>query len=151
MPLRQDKDSQGCYWVYGDQKHYYYKCGDEEASKRAKAKAIQQMKAIKHSEYSNSAEKISFDYHQTLQRYDMQYKAKQYLEKGIPVYVISASDDKSKLLPLTQKLGISDDNVYATGSDAGKILKIKELGITSHYDNNEFVIEELPNIGILVK
>jgi hypothetical protein len=38
-------------------------------------------------------------------------------------------------------------NVFATGSNKAKIEKIKELGITKHFDNNSDVINELGSVG----
>ena len=46
-----------------------------------------------------------------------------------------------------KQLGIPESKIYATGSNKTKVEKIKELGITIHYDNNQDVINELGEIG----
>jgi hypothetical protein len=40
--------------------------------------------------------------------------------------------------------------VFALGSNAAKIAKIKELGITTHYDNNKDVVSQLGAVGKLI-
>jgi len=47
MPVRTGKDRKGCFEQYGNQKKYYYKCGDKKARDRAKSKAAKQGRAIK--------------------------------------------------------------------------------------------------------
>lgn len=45
LPTRFDKDSKGCFAIWGSQKKYYYKCGNKTAKARAKAKADKQGRA----------------------------------------------------------------------------------------------------------
>ncbi len=45
MPTHTGKDSKGCYAQWGNQKKYYYKCGNAAARARAKAKANAQGQA----------------------------------------------------------------------------------------------------------
>ena len=95
-----------------------------------------------------AAEKISFDFDETLttQRgYDM---AKKLVESGANVYIISARKDTSEIMKVADELRIPKSNVYATGSNNSKIEKIKELGIKKHYDNNESVVKKLEGIGV---
>jgi len=92
--------------------------------------------------------KVSFDYHETINTPRGQKLALQEIEDGNDVYIISAAQDKNDLLALAEKLGIPESRVYATGSNEEKINKIKELGISRHYDNNNDVIDELGSIGI---
>lgn len=47
MPTRTGKDKKGCFAQWGNQKKYYYKCGDKKARERAKRKANEQGRAIK--------------------------------------------------------------------------------------------------------
>lgn len=54
MPMEQGKDSKGCYVQWGNQKKYYYECGNEEARQRAIAKAKKQEKAIRASGWSEN-------------------------------------------------------------------------------------------------
>ena len=46
MPIHRGYDKKGCYYQWGNQKKYYYKCGDKDERKRAKMKSIKQMVAI---------------------------------------------------------------------------------------------------------
>lgn len=47
MPIVRGFDKEGCFYRYGKTgKPYHYKCGDEEARKRAYDKAVQQEQAI---------------------------------------------------------------------------------------------------------
>ena len=50
MPVMTGKDSQGCFARWGQQKKYYYKCGNVTARKRARAKAERQGRAVRSSE-----------------------------------------------------------------------------------------------------
>jgi hypothetical protein len=94
-----------------------------------------------------AGEKISFDYDGTLSTKEGFDKAKQEIENGNEVYIISARNDKSGMLATADELGIPHDRVFATGSNKSKVEKIIELGIKKHYDNNQDVIDELGSIG----
>lgn len=96
------------------------------------------------------SEKISFDYDLTLSTKKGYEKAKQLIEQGNSIYVISARNEKQGMLKRTRSLGIDDSKVYAVGSNENKILKIKELGINVHYDDNTSVIRQLNGIGKLI-
>lgn len=50
-PTRCSKDSKGCYCQWGNQKKYYYKCGDEKAKERARRKADAQGRAAHANKY----------------------------------------------------------------------------------------------------
>jgi hypothetical protein len=90
--------------------------------------------------------KVSFDYDMTLTRaMDI---AKRWISKGAEVYIISARSDKAGMLSRAATLGIPSSRVFATGSNAAKVKKIKELGISKHYDNNPAVIKDLGSIGV---
>lgn len=95
-----------------------------------------------------AAEKVSIDYHDTLNTERGKELAKRLIAEGYDVYVISGADYPDEMYGLTRELGIADDHVYATGTNPNKIAKIKQLGITKHYDNNEDVVAELENIGV---
>jgi NAD(P)-dependent dehydrogenase (short-subunit alcohol dehydrogenase family) len=94
-----------------------------------------------------AAEKVSIDYDDTLSTDRGKELAKQLIDKGYKVYIISARDDKEGMLTVADKLGISHGDVYTTGSNEAKIAKVKELGITKHYDNNSDVVSALGTIG----
>lgn len=95
-------------------------------------------------------EKVSFDYDGTLSTQKGLDLALEWKNKGADVYVISARNTKEDMLPRANKAGILFSRVYATGSNEAKIQKIKDLGITIHYDNNTDVIKELGDIGRLI-
>lgn len=98
-----------------------------------------------------AGKKISFDYDDvfsTQKGFDLAVKLKQ---EGNEVYIISARHDKNGMLPRANKAHIRFDNVYATGSNKAKVEKVKELGISEHYDNNTDIVKELGTIGKLFK
>jgi hypothetical protein len=52
MPVHTGKDKEGCYAQWGESgKKYHYRCGDDEARDRAKAKAERQGRAARASGY----------------------------------------------------------------------------------------------------
>ncbi len=112
---------------------------------------IEQRAAICHSEFTTNLanEKVSFDYDGTLSTEKGYARAEQYIKENADVYIISARDNKYGMLTRAEKLGIPESRIYAMGSNEKKVEKIKELGITIHYDNNKDVINQLDNIGRL--
>jgi hypothetical protein len=91
--------------------------------------------------------KISIDYDDTLSTDRGKELAKRLIADGEIVYIISARNDVDGMLGVAETLGIPKSRVYATGSNKAKVEKIKALGITKHYDNNEDVINQLEGIG----
>jgi hypothetical protein len=91
--------------------------------------------------------KISYDYDDTLSTATGQVAALASMNAGYQVWVISARSDREGMFPLTDSLGIPRDRVLATGSNEAKVAKIMELGITTHIDNNQEVIDQLGEIG----
>ena len=77
-------------------------------------------------------------------------KAKQLINEGAEVYIISARQNKDGMLPKANELGIPVGRVYAMGSNEAKIEKVKELGIVTHYDNNIDVVRALRGIGAII-
>lgn len=114
-------------------------------------KDSEQAVAICNSMWDNKSfaqgDKVSFDYDDTLSTAHGKELAQQEIESGSTVYIISARDSKEGMLSVANELGIAESRVYATGSNKAKVEKIKELGITKHYDNNADVIAELGSIG----
>lgn len=156
MPVHINRDSNGCYAIWGEHgKKYYYTCGNKDAQQRARAKAYNQGVAQIISDSNKlstklAKEKVSFDYDGTLTVAANRDIATGLVNNGNIVYIISARSDKGSLLTMADKLRIPHSRVFATGSNEEKIKKIKELGITKHYDNNSDVIKALGNIGIQV-
>lgn len=101
---------------------------------------------------SFAGQKISFDYDDTLSTKKGFELAQSLIKDGNTLYVISARNDKEKLMrelydDATDTLIIPASRIYATGSNKAKVAKIKELGIQTHYDNNTDVVKELGSIG----
>lgn len=99
----------------------------------------------------SAGDKVSFDFDDTLSTKRGQELAKQEIESGSMVYVISARQDKEPIFKIADELGIPHSRVFATGSNQAKIEKINELGITKHYDNNSSVVKQLEDIGVQFK
>ena len=94
-----------------------------------------------------ASEKISFDFDGTLSTSEGQDLAKQFIEKGATVYIVSARNSVSGIYPIADKLGIPHSNIFAVGSNESKVAKILELSIVKHFDNNADVIAELGKVG----
>ena len=91
--------------------------------------------------------KVSYDYDDTLSTERGKELAKASIENGDVVYIISARQDKDSMLATADELGIPHSRVFATGSNAAKIEKVKELGIDKHVDNNADVVNQLDSVG----
>jgi hypothetical protein len=94
-----------------------------------------------------AAEKISYDYDETISTERGKQMAANDIKNGATVYIISARQDKEGMLTTAKDLGIPESRVYATGSNKAKVEKVIELGIAKHHDNNADVIKELGSIG----
>lgn len=94
-----------------------------------------------------AGDKVSIDYDDTLSTDKGKELAKRLIADGMTVYIISARQDKEGMLSVASELGISESRIYATGSNKAKVDKIKELGISKHYDNNADVVKELGSVG----
>lgn len=97
-----------------------------------------------------AGEKISFDFDGTLTTKRGYEKAKELINEGAEVYIISARQEKDGMLAKANELGIPVGRVYAMGSNQAKIEKVKELGIITHYDNNVEVVRALKGIGAII-
>jgi hypothetical protein len=91
---------------------------------------------------------VSFDYDDTLNTPRGRGLALYELQSGSDVYIISARQNKERMYPIADELGIPHNKVFATGSNRAKIQKIKDLKVVKHYDNNEDVIDSLGRVGI---
>lgn len=92
-------------------------------------------------------EKISIDYDDTLSTERGKELAKKLIANGATLYIISARDNKEGMLSVGESLGVPGSRIFATGSNEAKVQKIKDLGITKHYDNNADVVKALGTIG----
>jgi hypothetical protein len=160
MPVRscQINNQPGFKWGT-EGKCYEYTPGDEESKNDAKKKAITQGVAIGDLEalgaqiqvvkgtYKFAVEKIGFDFDGVLSTRSGQ----QLWNRVGGDYVITARSmfRMNEVWVVTDRLGIPRDRVIDTGSNQRKIQKVKDLGITTFYDNNSDVIKFLPGIGKL--
>ena len=161
MPIKRCQEDNKPGYKWGDAgKCYIYNPNDENSIKESKKKAMSQGVAIGDfqsnpiSEFkSKLAEpKISFDFDGTLTKSDIADAAKAAVKFGADVYVISARDSVDDyMLEIAKSVGIREDHVFAVGSNQAKVEKIKSLGISLHYDDNQDVIDQLDGIGQIVK
>jgi len=131
---------------YEREKEYIKRCMSDSEMKTKHSDYNERYAVCKSFFVEYEAEKISFDYDDTLSTERGKTLAKH--QQGT-LYIISARHDKEGMLATAKSLGIPENRIYATGSNKAKIEKIKELGITKHFDNNEAVIKQLGNIGVL--
>lgn len=88
--------------------------------------------------------KVSYDWDGVGSTSEGKKKIAESISNGDTVYIITARDSAENI----NINGIPKSQIIPTGSNKAKIEKIKELGISKHYDNNPDVIKELGNIGI---
>jgi hypothetical protein len=86
--------------------------------------------------------KVSFDWDGVGSTADGKKMIQDAIDNGDEVYVISARDSKENI-----DINLPSDHIFATGSNTAKVEKVKELGISKHYDNNPDVVNELGSIG----
>lgn len=92
-------------------------------------------------------EKISFDFDDTLNTERGKELAKKKISEGYSVYIISARDNAEGMFKIADELGVPHSRVFATGSNRNKVEKVKQLGIETHYDNNQDVVDDLEGIA----
>ena len=93
--------------------------------------------------------KVSLDYDGVLSTEKGKELAKRLISEGKSVSIISARDSVDGMLSTAEEVGIAKNQIHATGSNKAKVEKVKELNISTHYDNNHDVIAQLPGIGKL--
>jgi hypothetical protein len=132
------------------EKEFIQRCMDD--SKMQEEYDIDQRYAVCQDAFKTklAGEKISFDFDGTLTSKRGYEKAKQLINEGAEVYIISARQNKDGMLAKANELGIPVGRVYAMGSNEAKIEKVKELGIVTHYDNNVEVVRALRGIGAII-
>lgn len=165
MPVTKCQINNNPGYKWGKQgKCYEYTPGDEESIKDAKKSAISQGVAIGDLEalmtqvkvvtgrYDFSSElaveKTSFDFDGVLStRAGQDLWRRTSGEKWVITARWGSIENMISVWRVTDALNIPRSKVIATGSNRAKIEKIKELGITRHYDDNGDVITKLPNVG----
>ena len=90
---------------------------------------------------------VSFDFDGVLTTSEGIKKLNDYVVNGGDVYIVSARHTDTELKDFASKHGIPESHVFATGSNKAKVQKIKELGVSKHFDNNADVVSELGSIG----
>lgn len=161
MPIKKCQINNNPGYKWGDAgKCYDYEPGNEESIKEAKKKAITQGVAIGDLEaimtqvkvltntFNFAATKISFDFDGVLTT--RRGKDKLMATNG-DIYIITARSmaNMYQVYQVANELNIPRSRVISTGSNKAKIDKVKELGISIHYDNNVEVIKQLPGVGRL--
>lgn len=143
MPIPTPRDKE-------DQNEFMQRCMSDD--KMIKEYPTEQRAAICRSAYDEhlASTKVSFDYDGTLTKASGIRRAMDLIAKGVDVYIISARNEVSGMLKIARRVGIPESRVYATGSNKAKIEKVKELGITTHYDNNVDVVRALPGVGTII-
>jgi hypothetical protein len=137
MPIPQPRDTES-------QDEFISRCMSDEKMKSEYTDEAQRY-AVCAGQFA--AEKVSFDWDGTGSTKKGKEMIQEYLDKGADVYIITARSSKAGIsFP-----GIDADHIIATGSNKAKVEKIKELGISKHYDNNEKVIAELGSLGVLFR
>jgi uncharacterized HAD superfamily protein len=88
--------------------------------------------------------KISFDFDDTLSTAKGQTLAKQFIDEGKTVYIITARQRRMSegVYEIADELGIPHTRIYFTNG-ADKWETIKRLGIGIHYDNNKEQIDKI--------
>lgn len=129
-----------------------FKWGDEGkcyTGPDAKKKAIAQGIAIEGGDISEyaSVEKVSVDYDDTASTEKGKELVKRLISEGKIVYIISARDRKFPIVKDLKDI-ISNTRIWATGSNEAKVKKAKSLGVLTHYDNRQSVVDSMKEAGI---
>lgn len=157
MPLKSCEINGQNGYKWGNQgKCYVFIPGDKNSEDKAKHQAITQGIA----EHANGAKfaklKVSFDYDGVLSTKKGKVLAKNEINNGNEVYIITARmkySDNSDLYSIADNIGIKKEYIYFTNHH-DKWEKIKELKINKHFDNNYKQIQDINKYtdakGILV-
>ena len=104
-------------------------------------KAIKVYQAILASgKYAADANKVSYDYDDTLTKESIQKQAIKDIKDGKIVYIVTRRTKSSEVLDMASKLGIPQSRVIFTNGSL-KWEAIRHYGIGTHYDNNSREIE----------
>ena len=170
MPIRSCQINNNPGYKWGSTgKCYDYKPGDESSKQEARKRAIAQGIAIGDFEAiaiqvalfkgtykfveveEELAGGIGFDFDGVLSTLRGQSMARQ---SSATIYIITARSKTgsgyygtAEVYKVADKLNIPHSNIFFNGSNQAKIVKVKELGLTTFYDNNPDVVRRLPGIG----
>ncbi len=105
--------------------------------------------------------KVSFDFDSTLSRKDVQSFAKELVDKGLEVWIVTSRfDDESamkknwhwvkgqneKVFDVAELCGINKDNIYFTCAES-KSLFLKGKSFIFHLDDDEFELMDILEMG----
>lgn len=93
---------------------------------------------ISKGEYAAEANKVSFDFDDTLSTKRGQTLAKRLITRGKDVYIITRRQESAsaEVYKVADELGINHSKVHFTNGKM-KWETVKRLGIDIHYDNNQ--------------
>ena len=93
--------------------------------------------------------KVGFDFDDTLTTEKGMRVARFRNNPNNELFIVSARHEVgSDMLTKAKELGISEENIFATGSNKAKVEKVLQLGLAFFYDNNKDVIDALNNKGV---
>ena len=97
---------------------------------------------ISKGEYAKEANKVSFDFDDTLSTKRGQTLAKRLITQGKDVYIITRRQESAsaEVYKVADEVGISKSRIHFTNGKM-KWETIKRLGIDIHYDNNQQEID----------
>jgi len=97
---------------------------------------------ISKGEYAAQANKVSFDFDDTLSTKRGQTLAKRLITQGKDVYIITRRQESAsaEVYKVADELGINHSKVHFTNGKM-KWETVKRLGIDIHYDNNQHELD----------
>ena len=97
----------------------------------------------------SAKQKISFDYHQTLNTTEGKQLATKLINEGNDIHIVTNANERESgpvIQRVAKEVGIPETNIHYANGD--KVGVLKELGIKTHYDNNPKEIEAINNAGL---
>jgi len=144
MPIKQCQVNGKSGWKWGDVGTCYT---GPNGKKKAIAQAIAIISAKPKDVANFDANKISVDYDDTASTAKGKELIKQLISEGKIVYIISARGSKFPIVDDLKDI-ISEGRIWATGSNKAKVQKALDLGIETHYDNRQDVVDKMKESGI---
>jgi hypothetical protein len=144
MPIKQCQIGGKSGWKWGDEGTCYT---GPDGKKKAIAQAIAIISANPKDISEFEANKVSVDYDDTASTAKGKELLKRLISEGKTVYIISARSSKFPIVDALKDL-IPEGRIYATGSNKAKVEKASSLGVGTHYDNRQDVIDKMKEAGI---